>query len=289
MTNVVQTGREEVMQWVDSAIELLPNLLVAIIFLFITFFIARRARRLTYKKVRDSSIKNTLNKLISTTTYIAIVLLGGFVALEILQLDKAVTSLLAGVGILGLALAFAFQDIVANFVSGVIMAINETFKVGDLIETNDYFGTVQSIELRTTTINALSGQTVQIPNSDILSNAIVNYSEKGERRVDIECGVGYDDDLDLAESATRDVLENLPFVDGEKGVDFFYKEFGGSSVNFVARFWIDFDKSNRPFLEARSKAIKSLKQRLDDEGLDIPYPIRTIDLNDSAAAAVKGR
>lgn len=289
MIDVLTTLQAKLIDWSEGIVSLIPNLVLALLVLGATFFTAKHVRRFTHRQVRSSNIKDTLNKLISTTSYLVIIILGGLIALEILQLDKAVTSLLAGAGIIGLALAFAFQDIASNFVSGIILAVKDMFSVGDLIETNGYFGTVKTVELRTTTIQRPSGQTVLIPNSDILSNPLENYSETKTRRVDIECGVSYDDDLAEATRTAKNTVRGLAFVNDEKDIDMFYKEFGGSSINFVLRFWIDFDKSNKPYLEAQSEAIKAIKQAFDEADIDIPYPIRTIDINDATRDALKER
>jgi small conductance mechanosensitive channel len=287
MINTLQILQDELLSWGELIVSLLPNLVLALLIGFITIVSAKNIRKIIYRRVKQSDLKDTLNTLLSTTGYIVVILIGGFLILETLQLDKAVTSLLAGAGIIGIALAFAFQEIASNYVSGIIIAVKELFSVGDLVETNGCFGTVQTIDLRTTTIHTLKGQIVSIPNSNILSNPLENYSESKERRVDIECGVSYDDDLDHAKNIAKASLEDLDVVNESKEVDFFYNEFGGSSINFVLRFWISFDQSNKPFLEAQSDAIEALKTAFDDEDIDIPYPIRTIDANESTANALR--
>lgn len=287
MINTLQILQDELLSWGELIVSLLPNLVLALLIGFITIVSAKNIRKIIYRRVKRSDLKDTLNTLLSTTGYIVVILIGGFLILETLQLDKAVTSLLAGAGIIGIALAFAFQDIASNYVSGIILAVKDIFNVGDLVETNGYFGTVQTIDLRTTTINTLQGQVVSIPNSNILSNPLENYSESKERRVDIECGVSYDDNLEHAKEVAKISLADLDMINESKGIDFFYKEFGGSSINFVLRFWISFDQSNKPFLEAQSDAIEALKTAFDEEGIDIPYPIRTIDVNESTANALR--
>ena len=90
--------------------------------------------------------------LVKTVIYVLILGIGLFAALSVLNLDGTVTSLLAGAGIIGLALGFAFQDIAANFISGVLLSTRHPFGIGDIIETNDFFGTVQKLNLRNTII-----------------------------------------------------------------------------------------------------------------------------------------
>ena len=198
---------DKVWGWFDSAVEMLPNFLVAVIILIIFYFLAGYVRRFVKRRVSESRLKDTLTTLLATTSYLVVIILGTIIALEVLKLGTAVTSMLAGAGIIGLALAFAFQDIVSNYVSGIIMALRDVFNVGDLIKTNDFYGTVKRVGLRTTTLDLMPGQTVRIPNSQILQSPLINYTERGVRRVDLGLGVSYDTDLREAIDASRDAIE----------------------------------------------------------------------------------
>ncbi|MGH8729270.1 MAG: mechanosensitive ion channel family protein, partial [Burkholderiales bacterium] len=193
-------------------------------------------------------------------------------------LDKTVTSLLAGAGIIGLALGLAFQDIGANLLSGIYMSIERPFRAGHLIKSNDYFGTVERITLRQTEILTPEGQLVLIPNKKIFENPIVNYSTFGRRRVDIAVGVSYSTDLDQAKEIAIGELRGLPARDPSRDVELYYEEFGESSINLVARFWISFDRQP-DFLRARSDAIEALKRAFDANEITIPFPIRTIEFS----------
>lgn len=266
--------------WFSSIIVNLPNFVMAVIVLTIFFFIAKKIRRLVYRKTHESKLKDTLTNLIATTTYTVIILLGAYIALEILNLSTAVTSLLAGAGIIGLALAFAFQDIAANYISGVIMAVREVFKINDLIETNGSFGKVTQIGLRTTQIELLEGQNALIPNSQILQNPLINYTQRGERRVDVACGVGYETDLDKAMKTAKKAVSNVKKLKKNKGVELFYNNFNDSSIDFVVRFWIPFTNKQPEYLTAQSQAIMLIKKEFEKEGLNIPFPIRTLDVSD---------
>lgn len=122
--------------WVQQFILLLPNLLIALLILVVTFFAARLVRREVTNLLGRVSGSGTLNNLVVTMCYVGVLLVGMFFTLEVLSLDKNLTSLLAGVGIIGLALGFAFQNIAANFISGIIIAVQRPFMVGDVIETD---------------------------------------------------------------------------------------------------------------------------------------------------------
>lgn len=175
------------------------------------------------------------------------------------NLVMAVLVLLAGVGILGLALGFAFQDIASNFVSGVLLAFRRPFQVGDLIESNDLFGQVEQMNLRATLLRQFSGQIVCVPNKDIFTNPIVHFSALGERRVEVDVGGSYNDDLEHARQVALEAIEAIPLRKQDRPVAGYYKEFSDSSINFVLHFWIDFTSKQSDSLEAQSQAVMRIK------------------------------
>ncbi|MEM1125217.1 MAG: mechanosensitive ion channel family protein [Bacteroidota bacterium] len=281
LNTATQTVLDKVAGWLDSAIAMLPNLVVAILVIVVFSLAARGLRHVVGRVMGRISDNKQVNALLGTVSYTAVLLVGVFVALGVLQLEKTVTSLLAGVGILGLALGFAFQDIAANFVSGVLLAFRRPFQEGDLVKTNDLFGQVERVTLRSTLLRDLSGQTVVIPNKDVFSNPIINYSMGGARRVEVSVGVSYSDDLEEARRVALAAVDEIPGRLTDRPAELFYEEFGGSSINFVVRFWIDFAKSQADYLTARSEAIIRIKRAFDEHHISIPFPIRTLDLGDN--------
>lgn len=262
--------------WLNDLVTMVPNLVLALVIVLIAVFISRQAGKLVKGAMNKATSYGTLNNLAATVAQVAVTCIGVFVALGVLGLDKTVTSLLAGAGVIGLALAFAFQDIAGNFMSGILLALRRPFSNNDIIETNDFFGVVQDVNLRSTNLRTPQGQLVIIPNSSVLQNPIKNYSKLGIRRIDLGCGVAYGDDLDKAEKVALSSLDGLDFIDRDRPVDFYYTEFGGSSIDFKLRFWITYN-SQGDFLRAQSEAIKSLKVAFDKAGITIPFPIRTLD------------
>jgi small conductance mechanosensitive channel len=196
--------------------------------------------------------------------------------LGVLGLDKALTSLLAGIGVVGLALGFAFQDIAANFVSGIILAFKRPFIIGDIIQINDLMGQISRTDLRVTTIETFQGQEVFVPNKDILQGAIYNFSVLRKRRIDIAVGVSYADDLEKVEEVVMNAITNLEGVIDKDKIGFDYSEFDSSSINFNIRFWVDFP-GQIGFLKMKSTAIKTIKKAFDEHEITIPFPIRTLD------------
>jgi small conductance mechanosensitive channel len=267
---------ENLQSWLAGLIELLPKLGLALVVILLTFLVARPVRRGVRNVMRRVSEYEHVNDLVATIARVGLIVGGLFIALTIIELGEVVAALLAGVGVVGLALGFAFQDIAASFISGFILAIRRPFREGDILETGDHIGIVEEINLRTTIIDSFQGQRVIIPNQDVLGHPMINYSERGMRRIDLSCGVAYGDDLEKAKQVALETVENIEYREDSKGVDLYYNEFGGSSVNFVVRFWVEFTKQT-DYLRAQSDSIMRLKKAYDDTDLTIPFPIRTLD------------
>lgn len=272
----LQGALDKVIGWGEEFVRLVPNIVAALLIVIVFYLVAKLVRRLVRRIMERVSGYTQVNSLLSTIAYVAVLAIGLFVALSVLNLSKAVTTLLAGAGVIGLALGFAFQDIAANFISGIMLAVRRPFTENDIIETNDYSGIVREINLRTTKLRTFQGPIVIIPNSAVLGNPLTNYSLLGQRRVDLSCGVAYGDDLEEARRAAIEAIEGVEARDQNREVELFYDEFGGSSVNFKLRFWVSFKKQT-DFLSAQSEAIMRLKKAFDDRGITIPFPIRTLD------------
>ncbi|MDT0630942.1 mechanosensitive ion channel family protein [Rubrivirga sp. S365] len=282
-------------EWYEGLVVLLPNLFVAVLIVVAAAFLARLARRVVSAlllRVTDHAPQaRNVVELLSTLAYVAVLAVGLFLALRVIGLSGVVTTLLAGAGIVGLALGFAFQDIAANFIAGVLMAVRNPFVVGQIIESNGFMGTVKEISLRSTVIDTFAGQKVIVPNAKVFGDPIVNYSARLDRRVDVACGVGYGDDLEHAERVAVRAIEGLDGIARDKPVQLYYSEFGDSSINFTLRFWVSFGKQT-DFLDAQSRAIKAIKAAFDANGVTIPFPIRTLDFDPNGGvdlrSALKG-
>ncbi len=262
----------------DSFLDYLPKLSGALL-LFIAFvLVAKVIRLITERLVKRINRKPSVVRLIATIIYIIVILVGLIGALKVLALDGVVTSVLAGAGIVGLALGFAFQDIASNFIAGVTITMQPQFNVGNLVEVNEVFGVVQRIDLRTTTIKTLDGQIVYIPNKDIFLSQVIDYTRNQNRRIDLKVGVSYGEDLNKVKKVTLEAIKKVEGMDYTVPAELYFEEFGDSSINLSLLFWIKFE-SQPDYLEARSQAIMAIKEVYDREDILIPFPITTLDFN----------
>lgn len=274
----VNAAFDKVIGWIEALIASLPEIIAAVVVLILFVFLAKVARSAMDRIMGRVTDHGPLRGLSSNAIYVAVLGAGVFVALGVLQLDTVLTSALAGVGIVGLALGFAFQDIAQNFVSGILITLRRPFTDGDLVETNGFFGTIEGVDLRATRIRTLQGQLVRIPNGSVYGNPIVNFDQARSRRVDLACGTSYGDDLEQARSVALAAMDDVEGRDPSRDPEFFYREFGGSSIDFVVRFWLS-DTKQKTFLAARSDAIMKLKSAFDENDVGIPFPITTLDFS----------
>lgn len=270
------------MGWMRDFVLLLPNLAVAVAVLIGFWLLAKLARNLLHRILRRVSHSEQVNRVLAQTVFLALLTAGLFIALGILGLQKTVASLLAGAGIIGLALGFAFQDIAANLMAGIYLSIEHPFRAGHLIESKGIQGVVKRVHLRWTEIRTPQGQIILVPNKQVFENPITNFSATGQRRVDLKVGVSYGDDLEKVKRVALEALEQVPSRKLDTEVELFFEDLADSSINLVARFWIDFTSKQADYLRARSEAIERLKRAFDDNGITIPFPVRTLDF------AVKG-
>ena len=262
--------------WLDAIILKLPNFAVAILVMLVFYFIAKGIRKFSYRvlfrKITEESIKQMLSRIM----YAIVLIIGFFIALGVMQLDKVLTSVLAGAGVVGLAIGLALQGTLSNTFSGLMLSFLPKVRIGDFIEAQDKSGYVDEINLRNITLRQTDNEYVIIPNSIFIENPFTNYSLSDRSRIDVSCGVGYESNLQKVEDlVTKIISENFEQKENE-GVEFFFTEFGDSSINFVTRFWISSTKP-KPKLEAKHKAIKLIKKNFDEAGINIPFPIRTLD------------
>ncbi len=264
--------------WGHSLFLLLPNIVLAILAVLVFWLLAKLIDRGLRRLMKRFGVGHEVIDLTAVLVFIVVTALGLFIALDVLGLDKAVTSLLAGVGILALALGLAFQSTGENYVAGIYLSIQRPFRVGEVIGSSDYFGVVERITLRSTWLRVPEGQMVYLPNKKIFENAIVNYSDNGLRRVDLKIGIAYGENLEQVKQVASDAVAAIEVCDRARSVEFFYDDFGESSINFEIRFWIPFERQ-QDYLVARSEAIMRIKQAFDENDITIPFPIRTLDFS----------
>jgi small conductance mechanosensitive channel len=273
-----ETVANKLEDWLTAFVAYLPNLVLAV-FIFVVFlFVARFIERFSKKQLIHIHLDETISRFLSRLIFLGILTGGLMLSLSILNLTGTVTSILAGLGIIGLALGFAFQDTAANFMSGIYITFQQPYAIGDVIETHDgIMGNVVDVNLRVTKVKTFDGPMVYVPNRFLFQENFTNYTEEGRRRIRIDCGVSYGENLELVEKVALEAVSEVPGKIRGEDVSLFWKGFGDSSIDFSVNIWLEYSRENRTYILAKNQAIKNIKKAFDEHGITIPFPIRTLD------------
>lgn len=269
---------DKLMSWIDAIIINIPNILIAVIVFITAIFISKYVNKLTLKILNKGKLQKSMKEVIAKLMAIITILLGLFLILGILDLSKTLNTLLAGAGVAGLAVGLALQGAMANTYSGIILSYIKFVKIGDWIESNSFEGEIINIDLRAVTLKQVDNNLVYIPNKQVVENPIKNYSRTQQSRVILNCGVGYESDLEFVKKlAIETITKHFDSVDNKEEVIFLYREFGDSSINFELRYWIN-STSGLEVAKSKTEAIILLKKAFDKNNINIPFPIRTLDI-----------
>lgn len=269
---------EKLESWIEGGITLLPNIVVAFLIAILFGIIAKVVGNVVGKLMRRTFESRQIAGLLTSIIKSIILVAGIFIALDFVGLKGTVTSLLAGAGIVGLAIGFAFQDMTENFIAGVAMGIRKPFEIGDVIEAEGVFGNVKEINLRNTLVETFYGQLEVIPNKILFRNILTNYSTLGYRRIEVPVGISYADDIEQAAKVITDAMNDKDYVIKKDETAVYAESFGDSSINLLLWFWIRYP-GEPGFMVVRHDAINTVKTVLEDNDILIPFPIRTLDFN----------
>ena len=262
--------------WFNIIVTNIPNLILAILVLFAAYFVSKYVNKYVSKLMARRVEQNSITNMVGRISAVVVVLAGLFLALGILNLSKTLTSLLAGAGVAGLAIGLALQGTLSNTFAGVVLSFRKKIQIGHWVETNGFSGEVMDINLKDFTLKEADNNIVVIPNKMILENPLKNYTLTTKMRVFLECGVGYESNLEDVERITKETICNtFDQIEKPEDVEFYYTEYGGSSINYLCRFWIDAENALEK-LRAKSTAIIEIKKAYDKADINIPFPIRTL-------------
>ena len=273
-----QAGLQSLINFVFSNID---NWIAGIVIVAISYLVSKIAASAIKEaiiKKRDDIHEGSL-VLIERMTLIGITGIGAVIALAINGLNFT-----AVIGALSLGIGFALKDILGNFISGIIMLSQDRIRIGDFIKVEDILGTIVSIDVRATVLQAVDGTEVVIPNQNMLNQTLVSYSTNPFRRVELIVGVDYKTDLPMVTSLIRGILDQDDDVVRKPEPLVLVDEFGDSSINIKILFWIESKKS---WLNIRSNLANRIKKAFDEIGVNIPFPIRTLKLDEDDRSFLK--
>ena len=184
---------------------------------------------------------------------------------------------MAGIAAAGaLAIGLALQSVIANFVAGVFIYTDKPFRIGDWIEWDGHSGVVEDISLRVTRVRTFDNELLTVPNTALTGGVLKNPVDGDRLRLKFVFGIGYDDDIDKATEIIVDEAQKHPDIMDDPGPSVRLTELNDSDVGLQSRIWIA-DPSRADFVRIKGEYVTAVKQRFDEKGIDIPYPIRTLD------------
>lgn len=298
MSALVQEVRSSLLDLIGQTVEALPGLVLALIVLLLTRYSANVVQNLTSITASRMVRSPSLRSLMIQMSYVATWVVGVVVASVMAFPDLGVGDIIGLLGLSSVAIGFAFQDIFKNFLAGILLLLNEPFRLHDQIIVNDFEGTVEEITIRSTQIRTYQGERVVIPNSIVFTSPIHVLTAMPHRRTDLAIGVDYNTSLP---KATQILLQTVNQVDGvlaKPAAEVDVVGFGDSSIDLMVRYW-----TLPPKVEVRrtkTNVMIALKEACDRAGISIPYPIRTVYFYDqqrfkeavgdgSSGAALDGR
>lgn len=190
-----------------------------------------------------------------------------------------------GLGVAGIAIGFAAQETVANMIAGFLVFWDRPFKIGDYITTQDRYGRVQEITMRTTRIRTMENTYVVIPNKQIIGDMLVNHSLYGEMRINVPIGIAYKEKISEARAVLLPVIRAVPGVLETPPADVVTWSLGDSSVNLQARAWIADASMERP---TQFAILEACKVALDEAGIEIPFPHLQLFVENVSEPALRG-
>lgn len=265
----------QVMGMARDTIALLPQIAVALVVLILTWAIAALGRSLVSRTLARTKLRPSLKDLFTLLTSILVWVLGIMIAAVIVFPGLTPASILAGLGIGSVAIGFAFKDVFENFLAGIIILFRREMRMGDHIECEGIEGKVAHIAIRESHIRQTDGQLVIVPNAMLFKNPVYVRTDQKHRRQTVICGVAYDVDVDEARTVMTKAVEGCKTVEqGERPIQVFAQEFADSSINFEITWWA----GSTPVEQRRSRdeVVTAVKHALDQAGLEIPFPYRTL-------------
>ncbi len=258
----------------EGFVKLLPLLAVGLIVLILTWLLAKALSKLAGKAVRRSGSRRSLGDLAATLTKVFVWILGLLTTATIVFPSLNPAAILSGLGIGGVIIGIAFQDTFQNFMAGVLIMLRKSMRVGDYIDAEGVEGRIEEINLRDTYLRRTDGELVIVPNSHLFENPVKVWTDPDFRRYEIVVGVAYDEDVDQARGVIQAAVNGLDLGPSGKDPQVFAREFGASSIDFTVRWWADPEPVG--FHRTRDQVVAAIKRSLDEAGIEIPFPYRTL-------------
>lgn len=268
----------------ETTLDAVPRVGIAVLIIAVGWLLSRAVRWATrryWSRRQTPSFARVMSKVVGWIVLTVVVLL----AIAVTFPSVKPVDLLAGLGFFSVAVGFAFQDILENTLSGILLLFRQPFRTGDQITVMDRSGTVEGITIRETRLTTYDGELVVIPNRDVYKNVIDVHTDDDLHRIGFVVGIAYEND---AEEATREIVDAVRAVDGVYEVPAplaLVEELGVSTVDIGVMFWVNSRRGDS--IQVKDATIKAVKRRLDSAGIEMPADIVALQATPSFKAALQ--
>ncbi len=278
---IADTANELVIGFVER----IPYFVAAIVVMLIFWLLSILFKKVVREILGSRSRHQNLVKVFQRVGGALIFFIGFMIAMVVAIPGFTPAKLIGALGIGSVAIGFAFKDIFQNLLSGILLLISEPFRIGDQIVSGDYEGTVEDIKIRATTIKTYDGRQVVIPNSDLYTSALTVNTAYKQRRLQLAVGIGYADDIAEAKDEIMQALGRADSVSKNASPTIIAVNLGDSTIDLIVRWFID-DGTQANKVGSIDQVLIEIKKALDAAGIDMPFPVRTMDLSDPSVKAI---
>ncbi|MBD2233544.1 mechanosensitive ion channel family protein [Phormidium tenue] len=278
MNLLLERVQTSLLDLVGQFIQLLPGLAIALVLVLLTGYAAKVTQKMVGRMAKRLVPSRSLQLLAMQVTRIGTWAIGIIIAAVIAFPDLRLGDIIGLLGLGSVAIGFAFQDIFKNFLAGILLLVEQPFRLGDQVIMCDYEGTVEAIKIRSTQLRTYTGELVEIPNAIVFTSPVRVLTAFRSRRTDLGIGVDYTTPLPLAKQTFLEVINRTDGVLSDPAPEVDVVGFGDSSIDFKLRYW-----TTPQMAEVRriqTQVAMALKAACDEAGISIPYPIRTVHLFD---------
>ena len=278
METALRIAYERFQQLLENAMGALPSLLFGSLIVIAFIFAARTIKRLVQQSGAPRRHRN-LALALGRLAQWGVLLLGVLIAVTVAFPTFTPADLISALGITGIAIGFAFKDILENFLAGILILITEPFRINDQIIVDNYEVTVENIETRATTIITYDGRRVIIPNAALFKSSLIINTAFDKRRMEYDVGIGSSDDIPFAKKLMLDAIRNVDGVLPDPVPDVLVVGFAPNGANIRMRWWIN-PPRRADALDVTDRVLEQVKKSLTSNGIDIPFPTHQVLFHD---------
>ena len=260
---------EKLDSWLDGFIKALPNILVGVAVFILMLYLGRWLGRIV-KRILKNKGRNNFGDLLGAFTRYLVVIAGVAISLTIMAPNLSPADLIASLGVSSVAIGFAFQDILQNWLAGILILLRQPFEIGDQIVVNEYEGTVEKVQVRSTILKTYDGQRIVIPNNTVYNNSVRVKTAYEYIRSQYDVGVSYDANFLEAMQILKETVEKIDGVSSEKPVETLVWDQADSWLTIRVRWWTKSDRAS--VVRTWSTVLLNTQKAMDDAGIDLPFP-----------------